>query len=414
MDQRELRRDVDGATVQKLLTLAGEAGCPLERVHADGNDLRPHPIAIEDLLGRPQSNLDRPAMAAMIRRHRVLVTGAGGSIGSELVRQICAEAPAHITLLDNGEFNLYTIDMEVRQRFASVACSTILADVRDDTAIKDIIAREKPDVVFHAAALKHVPMVEMNPLEGLLTNAIGARNVADACVAAGVQTVVMISTDKAVNPSNVMGASKRVAEIYCQAMDLREAGTRFVTVRFGNVLGSAGSVVPLFQKQLAEGGPITITHADMERFFMTIHEAAELVLQAAALGPGRDDEGAIYVLDMGQPVKIMDLAKQMIRLAGKEPGKDVAIHVTGLRVGEKLYEELFHGQEPPVATNMPGVFIARPRTVDHAVIAAKLSALDDACRRRDETVALALVADLVPELRRTGAPGGKAHLKVVK
>jgi len=402
--------DVQADTIQKLVSLAAEVGCPLERAQA-GDE--PRPVAIEDLLGRPQSNLDRVAMAALIRRRRILVTGAGGSIGSELVRQIAAAGPAHLTLVDNGEFNLYSIDMEVRQNFAALSCATILADVRDDGRIKDVIAREKPDVVFHAAALKHVPMVEMNPLEGLLTNAIGARNVADASVAAGVQTVVMISTDKAVNPANVMGASKRVAEIYCQAMDLRGLGTRFITVRFGNVLGSAGSVVPLFRKQLEAGGPLTVTHPEIERFFMTVHEAVELVLQAAALGPGRNDEGAIYVLDMGPAVKIIDLARQMILLAGKST--EVGIQITGLRPGEKLKEELFHGQEPPVGTDMAGVLIARPRTVEHAIIAAKLAALDEACRRRDEPAALALVADLVPELRRAGnMPAAKPHLKVIK
>ena len=408
-------RDIAGETVRMLLETAGVLGLPFERVRVgDDNDLKPRPIAIEDLLGRPQSNLNRAAMAAMVRRQRILVTGAGGSIGAELVHQICAAGPAHITLLDSGEFNLYSIDMDVRQRYAAMSCTTILADVRDDGRMKDVIAREKPDIVFHAAALKHVPMVELNPLEGLLTNSIGARNVADACVAAGVRAVVMISTDKAVNPSNVMGASKRVAEIYCQAMDLRRLGTRFITVRFGNVLGSAGSVVPLFQKQLETGGPLTVTHPDIERFFMTVHEAVELVLQAAALGPERNDEGAIYVLDMGTPVKIIDLARQVIRLAGKTPGADIAIQVTGLRPGEKLSEELFHGQEPAMVTDMAGVLIARPRIVDHAVIAAKLSALEDACRRRDEAAALALVADLVPELRRSTASPHKGHLKVIK
>ncbi len=408
-------RDIDGLTVQKLLALAAEIGCPLERVRAgDTNDLKPHPIAIEDLLGRPQSALDRAAMAAMVRRRRILVTGAGGSIGAELVRQISALGPAHLAMVDNGEFNLYAIDLDVRQRHGALSCSTILADVRDAGLIKDVIAREKPEIVFHAAALKHVPMVELNPLEGLLTNAIGARNVADACVAAGVKAVVLISTDKAVNPSNVMGASKRVAEIYCQAMDLRRLGTRFITVRFGNVLGSAGSVVPLFQQQLAAGGPLTVTHAEIERFFMTVHEAVELVLEAAALGPERNDEGAIYVLDMGAPVKIIDLARQMIMLAGKTPGTDIAIQVTGLRPGEKLSEELFHGQEPALPTGMAGVLVARPRTVDHAVIAAKLASLDEACRRRDEAATLALLADLVPELRRGAPAPAKAHLKVIK
>jgi FlaA1/EpsC-like NDP-sugar epimerase len=416
-----VRHDIDGAAVQKLLAIAEEAGCQLARVPMptdvrayNDTDFKPRPIAIEDLLGRPQNNLDLAAMATMIRGRRVLVTGAGGSIGSELVRQISDAEPAHLALLDSGEFNLYSIDLEVRQRHAALSCATILADVRDRDRIRDVIATERPDVVFHAAALKHVPMVEMNPLEGLLTNAVGTRNVADACIAAGVRAMVMISTDKAVNPSNVMGASKRVAEIYCQAADVRRLGTRFITVRFGNVLGSAGSVVPLFQKQLEAGGPLTVTHADVERFFMTVREAVELVLQAAALGQGRNDEGAIYVLDMGTPVKIIDLARQMIRLAGKTPGVDIDIKVTGLRPGEKLFEELFHGQEPPVGTDMSGVMIARPRAVDHAIIMAKLAALEDACRRRDEPAALSLVTDLVPELRRTSSAPAKPHLKIIK
>lgn len=400
-------RDITGDTVQKLLNGASALGIPLERVRAEGSI---QPVSIEDVLGRPQSRLDRAAMSEMIRQRRILITGAGGSIGTELVRQICAGGPAHITLVDNGEFNLYSIDLEMRQRHGGISCATILADVRDGALMKDIVACEKPDVVFHAAALKHVPMVELNPLEGLLTNAVGTRNIADACVAANVGNVVLISTDKAVNPSNVMGASKRIAEIYCQAMDLRGMGTRFITVRFGNVLMSAGSVIPLFQKQIAAGGPVTITHPDIERYFMATSEAVELVLEAAALGPGRNDEGAIYVLDMGKPVRIIDLAHEMIKLAGKP---DVEIQITGLRPGEKLSEELFHDEEPTIPTDMAGVLIARPRTVDHAVIAAKLAALDEACRRRDETVALALVADLVPELRRT-APASKAHLKVIK
>jgi O-antigen biosynthesis protein WbqV len=407
-------RDVPGETVQMLLSLAERAGCPLERVIVRHDHVqRPMPIAIEDLLGRPQSDLNRQAMAAMIAGRRILVTGAGGSIGAELVRQISAAGPSHLTLVDNSEFNLYSIDMEVRQRYIGLSCATLLADVRDGALMKDLVAREMPDILFHAAALKHVPMVELNPLEGLLTNAIGTRNVADACVAGSVGVMVLISTDKAVNPSNVMGASKRVAEIYCQAADLRGIGTRFVTVRFGNVLGSAGSVVPLFRKQLEAGGPLTVTHPDIERFFMTTHEAVELVLQAAALGPGRNDEGAIYVLDMGKPVKIIDLARDMIRLAGKTA--EIGIQITGLRPGEKLSEELFHGQEPAVATDMAGVLIARPRTVEHAVIAAKLSGLEDACRRRDEAAAMALLTDLVPELRRLGhGPVGKPHLKVIK
>ncbi len=414
-----IRPDMSGAQIQKLLAVAEELGCQLARVPTatdvrayDDNDFRPRPIAIEDLLGRPQAKLDRTAMEAMIRGRRILVTGAGGSIGAELVRQISDAAPAHLALLDHGEFNLYSVDIELRQRHASLPCTAILADVRDAERVREVMAREQPDLVFHAAALKHVPMVEFNPVEGVLTNAIGTRNVAAACLAAGVKAMVLISTDKAVNPTNVMGASKRVAEIYCQAEDLRRAGMRFITVRFGNVLGSAGSVVPLFQKQLEAGGPLTVTHPEVERYFMTVREAVELVLQATALGQARNDEGAIYVLDMGAPVKIIELARQMIRLAGKTAGQDFEIKITGLRPGEKLSEELFHGEEPPMATDMTGILIARPRTVDHGTIAAKLAALEEACRRRDEAATLALVTDLVPELRR-GTPA-KPMLKIVK
>ncbi len=411
----------DGAEVQRLLAAAEDVGCQLARVPPptdvqayDTTDLKPRPIAIEDLLGRPQARLDRVAMTTMINARRVLITGAGGSIGSELVRQISDAGPVHLTLVDNGEYNLYSIDLEIRQRHPSLSCTTILADVRDAERIRDILNRERPDLVFHAAALKHVPMVETNPIEGLLTNAIGTRNVAEASIAAGAAAMVLISTDKAVNPHNVMGASKRIAEIYCQTADLRHAGTRFITVRFGNVLGSAGSVVPLFQKQLEDGGPLTVTHPEVERYFMTVREAVELVLQAAALGRIRADEGVIHVLDMGAPVKIMDLARQMIRLAGKTVGVDIEVKITGLRPGEKLKEELFHGQEPLVATDMGGILLAKPRALDHAVVTARFTALEDACRRRDEGGAFAIVKDMVPELQRAGPPAGKPHLKVIR
>jgi FlaA1/EpsC-like NDP-sugar epimerase len=416
-----VRPGLDGDAVRRLLVIAEKAGCQLMRVpppadmQAYGEDnVKPRPIAIEDLLGRPQNQLDRGAMATMIRGRRILITGAGGSIGSELVRQASDFEPAHLTLFDHSEFNLYAIDLETRRRRPALAITPLLGDVRDDARIRDVIARERPDVVFHAAALKHVPMVELNPVEGVLTNAVGTRNVADACATAGVAAMVLISTDKAVNPANVMGASKRVAEMYCQAEDLRRAGTRFITVRFGNVLGSAGSVVPLFQQQLECGGPLTVTHPEIERYFMTVREAVELVLEAAALGQSRRDEGAIYVLDMGAPVKIMDLAKQMIRLAGKSLGEDIDIEVTGLRPGDKLSEELFQDLEPSVATDMAGILLARPRTVDYSIITAKLTALDRACRVTDETAVLALLAELVPELHRSGPAAARAHLKIVK
>ncbi|MEQ9449218.1 MAG: nucleoside-diphosphate sugar epimerase/dehydratase, partial [Rhodospirillaceae bacterium] len=417
-----VRANPDGAAVQRMLAVAEKSGCQLMRVPplADmraysETEVKLRPIAIEDLLGRPQAQLKRDAMARMIRGRRVLVTGAGGSIGSELARQISGFDPSYLALLDYSEPNLYGIDMEIRRRYPALPTAPLLADVRDARRINEIISREKPDVVFHAAALKQVPLVELNPLEGVLTNTIGTRNVADACKANRLSTMVLVSTDKAVNPANIMGASKRAAEIYCQAADLEsDDKTRFITVRFGNVLGSAGSVVPLFQRQLEAGGPLTVTHPEVERYFMTVHEAVELVLQAAAIGQSRTDEGVIYVLDMGAPVKIMDLAKQMIRLVGKVPGEDIPIEITGLRPGEKLSEELFHGLEPAMATEMAGILLARPRTADRATISVKLAALEKACRAGEESACLSLLFDLVPELHRSEPSPSRPHLRVIK
>ena len=271
--------------------------------------------------------LDRDGMARLIHGRRVLLTGAGGTIGAELARQIAAFSPGRLVLLDNSEFALYGIELELHERFPSLVCRSVARRYPRPAAMERVIAAEKPEIVFHAAALKHLPIVEPNPVEGVLTNVIGTRNVAEAARPFGAALVVMISTDKAVNPTSVMGATKRVAECFCQALDLYEArrrapvaaGTRYVTVRFGNVLGSTGSVVPLFQRQLAAGGPLTVTDPEVTRFFMTVREAVELVLQASALSPAAqaaETRGKIFVLDMGEPVKIVDLAHQMIRLAG--------------------------------------------------------------------------------------------------
>ncbi len=339
---------LSGAVVRNLLDKADGLGMSLARLpkltdlkNGIADRVEVKPIAVEDLLGRPQAVLDRSAMRSLIEGRRVLVTGAGGSIGGELVRQIADAGPAALTLVENCEFALYTIDLEMAERHPGLPRAAIVADVRDRPRIAQVMAERKPELVFHAAALKHVPMVEANPLEGALTNAVGTRILADTCRAHGVRLMVLISTDKAVNPTNVMGATKRLAEAYCQAVDLADGchGTRFVTVRFGNVLGSTGSVVPLFQRQLAAGGPITVTDAEMTRYFMTIREAVELVLQASAFGfsnPTRY-QGRIFVLDMGEPVKILHLARQMIRLAGLQPDRDVKIEITGLRPGEKLF-----------------------------------------------------------------------------
>ncbi|MBX9635795.1 MAG: polysaccharide biosynthesis protein [Magnetospirillum sp.] len=396
---------LDGAVVRRLLDDADRLGLALARIPRltdlkDGVDdkLTIRPIAVEDLLGRPQNVLDREGMEAMIKGRSVLITGAGGSIGSELVRQISDYAPARLVLLEACEFNLYAIDMELSGRHPELDRRPVLGDVRDATRMGTVMAEHRPDLVFHAAALKHVPMVEHNPDEGVFTNAVGTRIVADACVAAGVRLMVQISTDKAVNPTNVMGASKRVAEMYTQSLDLAGTATRFVTVRFGNVLGSTGSVVPLFQKQLAEGGPLTVTHPEMTRYFMTVREAVELVLQASSFGTQHGEyRGKIFVLDMGEPVRIVDLARQMIRLAGLRPDVDMKIAFTGLRPGEKLFEEIFHGSEPPVPTELKGVLVATPRLVDPAVMVEALDELARACRAHEVENVLVTTRRLVPE-----------------
>lgn len=407
---------LDGATVRALLDEADRLGLALGRIprltELNGVDetVPIRPIAVEDLLGRPQQALDRSGLEAMIRGRRVMVTGAGGSIGSELVRQIAACGPERLVLFEACEFNLYSIDQELTALPNAPRVVPLLGDVRMAARVGEAMDTHRPELVFHAAALKHVPMVERNPEEGILTNAVGTRIVADACVAAGVRVMVQISTDKAVNPTNVMGATKRVAEMYAQALDLaaggNPGGTRFVTVRFGNVLGSTGSVVPLFQKQLAAGGPLTVTHPEMTRYFMTVREAVELVLQASRLGAtDAAYRGKIFVLDMGEPVRIVDLARQMIRLAGLRPDHDISIAFTGLRPGEKLFEEIFHGAEPPVATGEPGLLLAAPRAVEAVPLGRAIDELREASLARRGEAALALLRRLVPEYQpsRAGA-----------
>jgi O-antigen biosynthesis protein WbqV len=399
-----------GAPLRDLLEKAEIYGISLSRLpritdftSGDEEAVEPRPVAIEDLLGRPQQVLDRTAMEGLIRDRRVLVTGAGGTIGGELARQVAALGPAHLILLDNAEFALYRADQEISERAPDTPRDMVLADVRDGPRMAGVIAGFRPDLVFHAAALKHVPMVEANPEEGVLTNAIGTRNVADACLKGGVRAMVLISTDKAVNPASVMGASKRVAESYCQSLNLAGdqpgggAATRFMTVRFGNVLGSTGSVVPLFQRQLARGGPLTVTHPEMKRYFMTVREAVELVLEATALGTEVGAGAGIFVLDMGEPVKIIDLARQMIRLAGHDPDEDIPIEITGLRPGEKLTEELFYETETTEPTRYPGVLIARPRPLDPAVVKSGLVDMEQAARAGDDVTLHATLARLVPD-----------------
>ncbi|WP_082505868.1 nucleoside-diphosphate sugar epimerase/dehydratase [Aureimonas sp. Leaf324] len=359
------------------------------------------PVSLEDLLGRHEIRLDIDEVARLIEGRCIAVTGAGGSIGSELVAQIASFRPKRLILIDAGEFNLYTVGRRMADQHPGVETVERVADVRQRARIMAIFDEWRPEVIFHAAALKHVPIVEENPLEGIETNLLGSRNVADAALSCGAAAFVMVSTDKAVNPTNVMGATKRAAEAYCQALDLTQAGTRFMTVRFGNVMGSAGSVIPLFQNQLSRGGPLTVTDPDITRFFMTIPEASRLILHAAGHGiADRAAEGQIFVLDMGEPIRITELAERLIQLAGLRPHKDIRIEYTGLRKGEKLYEELFGEGETREDTGLPGLLIARSRVSDVAFLRARFEAIAQAVAAGDARAAVALLSEVVPEFGR--------------
>ena len=413
--------DLKSDAMRSLIDMADDLGFSLARLPLltdfqsglDGStDVKP--IAIEDVLGRAQHVLDRASMQTLIKDRRVLVTGAGGTIGSELTRQLASFEPAHLTLLDSSEYALYSIDLEIGESWPDLDRLAIIADVRNADRMSRIIERQAPELVFHAAALKHVPIVEADPSEGVLTNIMGTRIVADCCRTAKVAAMVLISTDKAVNPTSVMGATKRIAETYCQALDIAESakheqagtGTRFITVRFGNVLGSTGSVVPLFLRQLLAGGPLTVTHPDMKRYFMTVREAVELVLEATVLGT-RDarEPGKIYVLDMGEPVRILDLARQMILLSGRRPDIDIKIEITGPRPGEKLFEEILHDSEPPVPTEIAGIKLAAPRTSDLLPLIDMIDQIFDAAWRGADDDVMALIRRHVPEFQpEAGGP----------
>lgn len=407
-----------GRAIRDLVETASQLGISVARLprmtefRKEGEAAQVQSIDVEDLLGRPQRVLDRAAVMRLIAGRRVLVTGAGGTIGSELVRQVAALEPATIVLFEQSEHALYQIDMELSERYPALSRVPVLGDVRDPDSVESVFAAQHPDIVLHAAAYKHVPLVEANVGEGLLTNVYGTQIVAQASQRHNVAVMVMISTDKAVNPTNVMGATKRIAEMICQSLDLERAAgrrnsTQYVTVRFGNVLGSSGSVVPLFQRQLSQGGPLTVTHPDVTRFFMTTREAVELILQAAAMPSDVvHAEGKIFVLDMGEPVRIQDLARQMIRLAGRQPDKDVKIVFTGLRPGEKLYEEVLHSAEATMPTPQEGVMLAAPRTIDRAELERAIASLIGHAQQRDTATLIAGIGSLVPEFQH--APNGQA------
>ncbi|CAI8902169.1 polysaccharide biosynthesis protein [Methylocaldum szegediense] len=349
-------------------------------------------VSIEDLLGREPIKLDRKGIQAHLGGKRVLVTGGGGSIGSELCKQIAQFSVAELIVFERCEFNLYQVERALRRSFPGLRLSAILGDVTDEPDVRRVISQYRPEIIFHAAAYKHVPLLEYQVRQAVVNNVLGTFTVAEAAVAAGVDEFVLISTDKAVSPENVMGATKRAAEVLVQSMN-GVAGTRFINVRFGNVLDSAGSVVPLFREQIKAGGPITVTHPDITRYFMTIPEACQLIMQAATVGKG----GEVFVLDMGDPVKISYLAEQMIRLSGKRPGQDIKIEYIGLRPGEKLREELFNDHERPTPTEHSKLLLAHPRNVDHRMVRKAVNELAEACRSFDEAAILHKLKLLVPE-----------------
>lgn len=349
-------------------------------------------LTLEDLLGRDVVELDQKAIVSYLKGKRVLVTGSGGSIGSELCRQVAGLAPDLLILFDNGEFNLYTIDHELREKFPQLNVITVLGDVKNEKRVEWVFGKFRPEVIFHAAAYKHVPMLEINPAEGVSNNVVGTRLVAEAADRHHAECFVMISTDKAVNPVNVMGCTKRIAEIFCQNFAERSR-TKYITTRFGNVLGSTGSVVPLFERQIQKGGPVTVTHRDVTRFFMSIPESVSLILQAGSMGNG----GEIYVLEMGDQILIRELAEQMITLSGLQVHKDIEIVYTGLRPGEKLFEEIFHKSEGLKPTIHKKLLLAQSREVKWDWLSYEIDKLQQAAELRDVNVLKEHLHNIVPE-----------------
>jgi O-antigen biosynthesis protein WbqV len=384
----------------------------VELAQHDGVTLLPmRDINIEELLARDPIELDRVGIGNLIRGRRVLVTGAGGSIGAELCRQVAAFHCAHLTLLDFSETALFEIEREMAETFPHLSRRAVLCDVRNSARVQHAFAAHKPDLVFHAAALKHVSMVEQHPCEGVLTNVIGTWNVAEASKACGAGQMVLISTDKAVDPTNVMGATKRLAESVIQAQQNAGQGARFSAVRFGNVLGSAGSVVPIFKSQIDRGGPVTVTHPDMERFFMTIPEASQLVLHATATcAEGEGREARLFLLEMGEPVRIIDLARQMIALSGRTPGKEIEIEITGLRPGEKLTEALLDETERSLPCAHKVLEVVSNSAV--RISPAHLAELETLADLGDVDAVRRALFDLVAQIRGE-RPGAAPNLRVV-
>jgi O-antigen biosynthesis protein WbqV len=414
---------LSGPQVVSLVTQAQTLGLSVERAAAPAEvtptpaepaKLELQPINLTDLLDRPQAVIDEELVRRTVAGRRVLVTGAGGTIGRELVRQLAAAGPSELLLLDSGEFNLYSVDLDLQENFPEVKRTPILCSIRQRGAVMAVFAEHRPELVFHAAALKHVPLVEQNACAGVQTNVLGTRNVADAAQRFKVQAMVQISTDKAVNPVGTMGATKRLGELYCQALDLEGCqlpdSPRFMTVRFGNVLGSSGSLIPLLQRQLSRRGPLTVTHPEIRRYFMTVFEAVQLILQSTARAlEGDVRRGRICVLDMGKPVRIIDIARRMIKLSGLEPDRDVRIDIVGLRPGEKLYEELFDANEDCLASSVPGMFEAEPNPLPLAQLNHAFDLLAVTSLEGDAAGSRQLINELLATQARQPARAGAAQ-----
>lgn len=418
----------DGArtphSIQRILPISSEHAMTLLRCASDDDVSEGanaasgvSPLALQDVLPRVARHTAPGAGVDQLKGRRILITGAGGSIGSELARHIARAQPAVLALVEKSEFNLFAIDEELAGSHPDVQRAAVLGDIRDASAVDKWMSQYQPDIVFHAAALKHVPMVEARPLEGILTNVEGTRNLADACIKHKVRAMVMISTDKAVNPKGVMGATKRLAEAYCQSLDVRGERdveqTRFPIVRFGNVLWSTGSVVSRFRRQLSEGLPLTVTHPEIVRFFMTIDDAVAMVLLASGRAlQNLEKRGTIYVLNMGEPIKILDLARTMTMLAGKRPEVDVPIQYIGLRPGEKLVEELIHPQETLTQSGIEGVLTAQPRSADLGFLKRDIDALVNFARDGKLDEALRALQNCVPDYQP--AAQSVAALRAIK